>query len=111
MFSALLDVAIGIILLYTILSLTASALLEAISGLLKSRAKNLEYFLECVLQDSGIALNQFFEQSMITPQLKENERPSYISAADFAQTVLELMRDHPLNPLNTEVSAAPIGTM
>ncbi len=47
--SVLLDVALGLILLYLVLSITASALNEQISSFLQLRAKNQEYFILTLL--------------------------------------------------------------
>ncbi len=92
MFSAILDVAIGMMLLYLILSVVVSALNEFLSNVLQWRAKNLEYFIGCLLTNSSITPKAFFEQTVISPQLEDNRRPAYIKAEDFAQAVLDLAR-------------------
>ncbi|MCC7449013.1 MAG: hypothetical protein IT324_16460 [Anaerolineae bacterium] len=92
MFSAILDVAIGMILLYLILSVVVSALNEFLSNLLDWRAKNLEYFIDNLLFSSPISTKEFYEQTVIAPQLEDKRRPAYIDAEDFAQAMLDLAR-------------------
>lgn len=92
MFSAILDVAIGMILLYLILSVVVSALNEFLSNLLDWRAKNLESFISSLLLSSPISTKEFYEQTVISPQLEDKRRPAYIKAEDFAQAILDLTR-------------------
>jgi len=92
MFSAILDVAIGMILLYLILSIVVSALNEFLSNVLQWRARNLESFIGSLLFSSPISTKEFFEQTVIAPQLEDKRRPAYIKAEDFAQAILDLTR-------------------
>ena len=49
--STILDVAIGIVFIYLLVSLVISATNELIAALLKSRAKNLSKGIQVLLQD------------------------------------------------------------
>jgi hypothetical protein len=53
--SGILDVAIGLILVYLIMSILASALVEAVNGALQTRAKGLEAFIRQLLRDPASA--------------------------------------------------------
>src|SRR5258708_11215296 len=92
MLSAILDVAIGVILLYLILSMTASAVSEFLSNIFEWRAKDLEYFIGSLLVNTNIQTREFFEKSLIAPLIQNNKRPAYISAEDFTSGILALMR-------------------
>jgi hypothetical protein len=72
MFSALLDVAIGLILLYLILSILASALNEILSNLFQWRSAFLVNFLERLLEDPEL-IRTFFQD---TPLALHLELPS-----------------------------------
>src|SRR5258708_6054858 len=92
MLSAILDVAIGVILLYLILSMTASAVSEFLSNIFEWRAKDLEYFIGSLLVNTNIQTREFFEKSLIAPLIQNKKRPAYISAEDFTAGILALMR-------------------
>jgi hypothetical protein len=108
MFSALLDVALGLILLYTVLSLMASAINEAISLVLQLRAKTLQYFIGCLLAglddaketNHPITLKDFYDKTIIAPQSKNSRLPTYIDAENFVQAILELLRPYAPVPPN-----------
>ena len=92
MFSAILDVVLGIVLLYLILSIMASAASEFITNIFNRRAHNLEYFLKSLLRDSNITTKEFYNYTLIAPQIKEGVNPQYISSKDFAQALFDLVR-------------------
>jgi hypothetical protein len=98
--SPILDVAIGLVFLYLLLSLIASAVNELIEGLLKNRAKDLEKGMRELLQDpngSGL-VKRFYEHPLINglfagPYVagKTKNLPSYIPARTFAMVLLDLV--------------------
>ena len=65
--SEILDVAVGLILVYLLLSLVASAMREGIESIVKSRAVHLERGIRAMLDDpdgSGLA-TQFYRHPLI----------------------------------------------
>ena len=64
--SAVLDVAIGLIVVFLILSIMASAVSEVVGNLLQRRSKGLEYFLTCTLVGSGINVKDFYEKTLLS---------------------------------------------
>src|SRR5215468_2176567 len=92
MFSAMLDVAIGVILVFLILSIMASAVSEVVGNILQRRSKGLERFLETMLTNSGIQVKDFYEKTLISPHLLDNQRPSYIQSADFVDALFTMLR-------------------
>lgn len=98
--SPILDVAIGLVFLYLMLSLIASAVNELIEGGLKNRAKDLEKGMRELLQDpNGTGLvKRFYEHPLINglfagPYVpgKSKNLPSYIPARTFAVVLLDLV--------------------
>jgi len=105
MLSALLDVAIGIILLYIILSIFASAANEMLAALLRSRSKSLRRFIQGLLLDSRMEIDKFYNHPMIITQrgtpfdFPDNQArvshvlPDYIKSTDFAAALLDMTVD------------------
>lgn len=112
--SDILDVAIGVLLLFLLMSLIASAAQEALEGILKSRAKDLERGIRELLRDpDGSKAEKLFEHPLLfslfcgsydKTKLKDHRfssgsymrfsgrnLPSYIPAANFAGAVLDLV--------------------
>ncbi len=102
----MLDVAIGIIFIYLLISLICSAINELIESFLKKRAKDLERGIRELLNDnpdtndaakrlSGIT-QLLYEHPLISglyrgPYIsKGKDLPSYIPARNFALALLEL---------------------
>lgn len=78
--STLLEVAIGVVFVYLLVSLLCSALNELIEAWLKYRARYLEQGITKLLGNPDLA-KQFFEHPLIKPL---GERPSYIPARTFS---------------------------
>lgn len=78
--STLLEVAIGIIFVYLLVSLLCSALNELIEAWLKYRARYLERGIRKLLSDPGLA-ESFFNHPLVRPL---GEKPSYIPARTFS---------------------------
>lgn len=103
--SEILNVAIGLILVYLLLSLICSAIREGLEGIFKTRASALERGIRQLLHDSqgcGLAKN-FYEHPLINSlyqgcysqtndQKKPNRNlPSYIPARNFALALLDIV--------------------
>jgi cell division septation protein DedD len=78
--STMIEVAIGVIFVYLLVSLLCSALNELIEAWLRYRARYLELGIRKLLSDPNLA-EQFFEHPLVKPL---GERPSYIPARTFS---------------------------
>lgn len=78
--STMIEVAIGVIFVYLLVSLLCSALNELIEAWLKYRARYLEQGIRKLLSDPGLA-DQFFNHPLVRPL---GEKPSYIPARTFS---------------------------
>lgn len=117
------DVAIGLALLFLILSLLCTSLREALESLMKTRASDLERGIRQLLQDDGELTRRFYEHPLIyslyagdyqQPDPKKLYRrggnlPSYIPSNQFARAMIDLVQqgagaytpyDTPTPPLN-----------
>ncbi len=88
-----LDIALGLIFVYLLLSLICTAANELIAGLFKLRARNLVQAVNNLLcgakgPDLG---GKFFEHPLIKSLYKGRSRPSYIEPPTFALAVLDLV--------------------
>src|SRR5688572_25336322 len=107
--SAMLEVAIGIIFIFILVSLICSAVREGIEAWLKTRAAYLEHGIREILNDkagTGLA-KSFFEHPLIFSLFSENYKPgsnskrpsilanghslpSYIPARNFAVALMDI---------------------
>src|SRR5258708_24484594 len=92
MFSAILDVGIGLVVLFLVLSIAASALSELVNNALQTRAKKLEYFIANTLANSGINIKDFYSQTLLAPHLEQGKPPAYIQATDFGEALFTVLR-------------------
>jgi len=84
--SQVLDVAIGLVLMFFVLALTSSSIVEAISGILQVRSKKLEQGIEQIVGDPKLIR----ETSIYSALAGSTQRkPSYMSAKSFADAVVE----------------------
>jgi hypothetical protein len=91
--STILDVAIGIVFIYLLVSLVISAINEFIAALLKSRAKNLAQGIQALLQDpspTGWAA-RLYQHPLVASLSTPNSKPSYIPSRTFALALLDLI--------------------
>jgi hypothetical protein len=93
--STALDVAIGLFVLYFVLSTVCSAINEAISGLLAQRARTLEQGIRALLDDpqgAGLAA-AFFAHPLVKSLVKPGSHypPSYIPSHVFATALLDVV--------------------
>ncbi len=90
---AVLDVAIGLIFVFFVLSIVCSAINELIASSLALRAKNLEQGIRSILDGSGRpnAVEEFFASPRIQALIEPGKTrlPSYIPPRAFALTVLD----------------------
>lgn len=106
--SSIIEVAIGLALIFLLLSLVASAVREGIEGIIKARAVNLERGIRMLLDDhDGTQLTRtFYEHPLIdslyagdyVPMLRRflgRQLPTYIPSSSFASAFLDLARRGP----------------
>lgn len=100
--SHILEVAISVVFLYVLLSLILTVVMEAIDGLLKVRAQNLERGIRELVGDAGLA-KALYEHSLIAGLFRgsyegakpggwitKTDLPSYIPSRNFALALLDL---------------------
>ncbi len=123
--SAILDVAIGIVFIYIILSMMCSAMREGIEGWLRTRAAYLERGIRELLSDvnTGSLTKRLYEHPLIDPlyfgaypthPLAANPRwysrgrnlPSYIPSRNFALALLDMAARGPSN--TAQADAGPM---
>ncbi|HEV7375316.1 MAG TPA: hypothetical protein VGN95_11405 [Pyrinomonadaceae bacterium] len=84
--STLLEVAIGVIFVYLLLSLLCSAFSELIEAFIKYRARDLEKGIGKLLDNPKLA-GEFFNHPLIKPL---GEKPSYVPARTFSLALWNL---------------------
>ena len=91
--STILDVAIGIVFIYLLISLVISAINELIAAILKSRAANLSKGIQVLLQDPSQAgwVARLYQHPLIQSLSAPNSKPSYIPSRTFALALLDLI--------------------
>ncbi len=126
--SGILDVLIGLTIIYIQMSLVCTAINEMISAMLRKRAHDLEYGIRMLLNDKGGKLGffqriksryrkvedenaatltgNFYSHPLITALRPNGKTPSYIPARTFALTLIDLIR----NPPMTKTPPAPLAT-
>jgi hypothetical protein len=103
--STVLEVAIGLSFAYAAVALIASSVYEAISSLLKLRAKSLLDGIKAMLNDEqfvGLA-KDIYNHAMINPRGSGNAtseatvhfKPSYIDSKHFAQALIDSIQHGP----------------
>ncbi len=99
--SMVLEVAVGVIFVYLLLSLMVTAITELISGWLKWRATDLRKGIRSLLEsgDSEKWVNALYEHSFIQGLSPTEEKeakgkgPSYIPSRTFTLALLDVVRD------------------
>jgi len=116
--SAILDVAIGLFLMYLVLSMITTVIQEAIANVLKLRASTLFRGIENILDDKAYKdlAEQVYKHPMIYRFYTEDHRrwkigflswdngPAYIPSETFVTALLDTLRDK-----NNIVKGAPAG--
>src|SRR5262245_6832256 len=123
--SKILDVAIGIIFLYILISVICSAIRESLEALLKTRAAYLEQGIRELLNDKdaeGLVIN-FFNHPLIYGLFSGDYKPvksglrsgmfasganlpSYIPAKNFALTLLDMAARGPYSEADGATQSA-----
>jgi len=91
--SQILDVVIGIVFIYLLLSLICSALNELVSGIFSMRAKNLEQGIRNLLNDpefTGYA-KDFYNHPLIKSLERKGKTPSYVPSRTFALVLMDVV--------------------
>src|SRR5215218_373455 len=94
--STMLEVAIGMIFVYLLMSLLCSAFGELINALFKFRAKDLEEGIKRLLDDaessddSGKLSESFFKHPLVRPLFQSGNKPSYIPSRIFSLALWNL---------------------
>jgi len=98
--STVLDVAIGLVFVYLLLAIIASAVNEWFSRLLGMRAKMLEQGIKQLLdaqptaanpQGSNSFLDLFYKHPLMSGMCHHTNQPSYLPARTFATIVMDLV--------------------
>jgi hypothetical protein len=91
--SEILDVAIGLIFIYLLLSLICSAINELIEAWLKNRATNLKRGIEEMLNDPNGTdwAKKIYDHPLIKGLSKKADLPSYIPARNFALALMDVV--------------------
>lgn len=87
----LLDVAIGVALLYGSLALFVTTIQELVASLLSARAKRLYAVLEQMLE-SSVLVRQLYEHPLIKNLTNGKTLPSYIPSRAFAVALVDVLR-------------------
>lgn len=87
------DVILGLLFVYLLLSIVCTAANELVASLLKLRAKTLSTGISNLLKDGGITglERDFYEHPLIKGLCKEKGKPSYIPPRTFAMALLNLI--------------------
>ena len=91
--SGIIDLAIGVILVYLFLSLICSVITEWISKKLEMRAKSLEEGIRNLLSDPGGVGHslKLFDHPLIKGLSKNGKKPSYIPSSLFAVALMDVL--------------------
>jgi len=88
-----LDIAIGLVFIYFVLSIICTAANEMIAGWLKLRAENLEDGIRNLLKDpqKPELAEKFLAHPLIKSLCRGDKKPSYIPPRTFALTILDVI--------------------
>ncbi len=91
--SSILDVAIGMVFIYVLISLLCSSIKEMISQFLKMRAKNLEAGLANLLKsdERNQLVTYVYSHPLIRGLAKPDHKPSYIPPKNFTLALMDVM--------------------
>ena len=91
--SSILDIAMGMVFLFVLISLLCSAINEMIAQFLRMRAKNLEAGLINLLQSGGgnQLVDDLYKHPLINGLSKTGQKPSYIPPKNFTLALMDIM--------------------
>lgn len=109
----MLDVAIGIIFVFLLVSLIASAILEAIQVVWKKRGKDLQKGIEELLRDNPV-MRGIYDHPLVNglykgaayPANKLGDLPSYIPARNFALALMDIAYSTPAGGAAAAINGA-----
>ena len=89
----ILDIALGLVFVYLVLSLACTALNELLAGVFNSRGKALCAALRELLADpqQPKLADQFFAHPLVAKLFERNRKPAYLPARTFALTLIDLL--------------------
>lgn len=87
--STILDVAIGMVFVYLLISLICSSLNELIEARMKNRAKDLEKGITNLLGDHNLA-QRLYAHPLVKALYTQGDKPSYIPAETFSLALWNL---------------------
>ena len=87
------DIGLGLVFVYFVLSVICSGANEMLAGLLRWRASSLFQGIENLLKDQGIPNleKDFYDHPLIKSLYKTQEKPSYIPPRTFALAFIDLI--------------------
>lgn len=111
--SQVLEVVIGLILVYLVLSIGCSGIKEIIAAIFSLRAKTLEDAIRNMLKDGAVDYTSLlFKHPLIAASAPEGQRPSYLAARSFALALLDVIAPpsagQPRSPSSTRAAIAQI---
>lgn len=90
--SQILEVVIGLVMVYLVLSIGCSGMKEVIASLFALRAKTLENALRNMLKNGSIDYTGLlYKHPLIASTAPEGQKPSYISARSFALALFDVL--------------------
>ncbi|NHE57863.1 hypothetical protein [Cyclobacterium plantarum] len=113
--SVILEVVIGLIFIYLLLSLLATTVSELAMNLIYSRGKNLHLALQTMLDDEeDVLCKKFFDHPLIQKLKKKGDKgfPSYIRNEYFSKVLIELLykdNDGQLENIEAAINDLPDG--
>lgn len=121
----ILDVIIGLIFVYLLLSLICSAIQETIASAAGLRAETLQDGIKNLLDDPNILdaqekvrdlKTEVYQHPLVKNLAKEGNKPSYIPARNFTIALLDVLKDPnssngPLTEARNTISKLPAGQL
>lgn len=91
--SSILDIALGMVFLFVLISLLCSAINEMLAQFLRMRAKNLEAGLVNLLQsgEGNQLVDDLYKHPLINGLSKTGQKPSYIPPKNFTLALMDIM--------------------
>ncbi len=104
--STVLDVAVGLIFVYLLLSIFCTTLNEWIAGILQTRSKTLKQGIAGLLDNqpfkNATFLEAFSQHPVISGMSQGPGHPSYLSSRTFATAIIDLVTPGVQGPLTVE---------
>jgi hypothetical protein len=102
--SAILDVAVGLIFVYLLLSLLCTTVNEWVAGVLKTRSKTLAQGIRGLLDAQPLGATQFlqafYQHPLISGMMRDGRLPSYLAARTFSTAIMDLVTPTITGPIS-----------